>query len=129
MDTLILQTYFLIININNFRGDLSDISAKTATLLSMQRRCTVSDFPRRQVTTIFLLCTLGCHCSTLCCPAAYLKTLMYCRKVLHSTYCKTNGTYILVFPFSRQAQYKRGLNTLYIAVSHNQCLFCSRNTA
>ena len=31
-DTLILQIYFLIIKINIFRGDLSGISAKTATL-------------------------------------------------------------------------------------------------
>ena len=33
MDTLILKIYFLIIKIDNFRGDLSGISAKTATLL------------------------------------------------------------------------------------------------
>ena len=33
-DTLILQIMFLIIKINNFRGDLSDISAKSATLVS-----------------------------------------------------------------------------------------------
>ena len=32
LDTLILYLIFLIIKINNFRGDLSDISAKTATL-------------------------------------------------------------------------------------------------
>ena len=31
MDTLILKILFLIIKLNNFRGDLSDISAKTAT--------------------------------------------------------------------------------------------------
>ena len=33
LDTLILKIYFFIIKINNFRGDLRDISAKTATLL------------------------------------------------------------------------------------------------
>ena len=33
LDTLILLIYFLIIKIIIFRGDLSDISAKTATLL------------------------------------------------------------------------------------------------
>ena len=33
LDTLILQIYFLIIKINNFRGDVSDISAETATLV------------------------------------------------------------------------------------------------
>ena len=33
-DTLILHIYFLIIKIHNFRGDLSDISAKSATLLA-----------------------------------------------------------------------------------------------
>ena len=38
LDTLILQLYFLIIKINNFRGDLSNISAKTATLLTMRHR-------------------------------------------------------------------------------------------
>ena len=32
LDTLILSIYFLIIKMNNFRGGLSDISAKTATL-------------------------------------------------------------------------------------------------
>ena len=32
MDTLILQIFFLIMKINNFPGDLSDISAKTASL-------------------------------------------------------------------------------------------------
>ena len=32
LDTLILKIYFLIIKINNFRGDLSGISARTATL-------------------------------------------------------------------------------------------------
>ena len=33
LDTLILKIYFLIMKINNFQGDLSSISAKTATLL------------------------------------------------------------------------------------------------
>ena len=33
MDTLTQQIIFLIIKINNFRGDLSGISAKTATLV------------------------------------------------------------------------------------------------
>ena len=33
IDTLILQIYFLIIKLNIFRGDLSSISAKTATLV------------------------------------------------------------------------------------------------
>ena len=33
MDTLILKIIFLIIKLNNFRGDLRDISAKTATLV------------------------------------------------------------------------------------------------
>ena len=33
MDTLTLYIIFLIIKINIFRGDLSDISAKTATLM------------------------------------------------------------------------------------------------
>ena len=32
MDTLILKIYFLVIKLNNFRGELSDISVKTATL-------------------------------------------------------------------------------------------------
>ena len=32
LDILILHTYFLIIKISNFQGDLSDISAETATL-------------------------------------------------------------------------------------------------
>ena len=35
MDTLILEIYVLIIKTNVFRGDLSDISAKTATLACM----------------------------------------------------------------------------------------------
>ena len=36
LDTLILKyIYFLIIQINNFQGDISDISAKTATLVFM----------------------------------------------------------------------------------------------
>ena len=34
LDTLIQKNYFLIIDINNFRCDLSDVSAKTATLVS-----------------------------------------------------------------------------------------------
>ena len=33
LDTLIRKIYFLIIKINNFRGDLSDISAKTGALV------------------------------------------------------------------------------------------------
>ena len=33
-DAWILQSYFLIIKINNFWGDLSDISGKTATLVA-----------------------------------------------------------------------------------------------
>ena len=32
LDTLILKLYFFVIRINNFRGDLSVISAKTATV-------------------------------------------------------------------------------------------------
>ena len=32
-DTLILQIYFLIIEINNFRGDLGNILAETASLI------------------------------------------------------------------------------------------------
>ena len=35
-DALILKVYFLIVKIINFRGDLSDISATTATLLMNQ---------------------------------------------------------------------------------------------
>ena len=35
-DALILKVYFLIVKIINFRVDLSDISAKTATLLINQ---------------------------------------------------------------------------------------------
>ena len=34
-DTLILETYFFIIRTNNFRGCLSDISAKKSTLLTI----------------------------------------------------------------------------------------------
>ena len=34
LDTLLLKIFFFMIKINNFRGDLSDISAKTATLIS-----------------------------------------------------------------------------------------------
>ena len=34
LDTLILSIIFLIIKIDNFRGDLSSISAKTATLVA-----------------------------------------------------------------------------------------------
>ena len=34
-DALILQGYFLITKIDNFRRDLRDISAKTATLVHM----------------------------------------------------------------------------------------------
>ena len=36
LETLILKIYFLIIKINIFRGDLSDISAKTATLVKIK---------------------------------------------------------------------------------------------
>ena len=34
LDTLILKIYFLIIKINNFRGDLSGISAKKSSLVT-----------------------------------------------------------------------------------------------
>ena len=40
LDILILKIYFLIIKINKFRGDLSGISAKTATLISYSLICT-----------------------------------------------------------------------------------------
>ena len=39
LDTLIVKKYFFIIKINNFRGDLSDISAKTATLVMKCMHC------------------------------------------------------------------------------------------
>ena len=38
LNTLTLQIYFLILKINTFRGDLSDVSAKTATLTTTLRR-------------------------------------------------------------------------------------------
>ena len=41
LDTLIRETYFLLIKFNVFRGDLSDISAKTATLVSSRAEPTV----------------------------------------------------------------------------------------
>ena len=40
-DTLILEIYFLIVKINIFQGDLSDISAKTATLDALRTHATL----------------------------------------------------------------------------------------
>ena len=37
LDTLIVKIHFLIIKINNFPGDLSNVSTKTATLVNMTR--------------------------------------------------------------------------------------------
>ena len=39
---MILRFYFSIIKINNFRGDVSDVSAVTATLPNSFKRCTTS---------------------------------------------------------------------------------------
>ena len=38
LDTLIQQIYILIVQMNNFPGDLSDVSAKTAALIETVKR-------------------------------------------------------------------------------------------
>ena len=45
---------FLIIKITNFRGDLSDISAKTATLGSMRTQLMPSHYQMKRVDTRYI---------------------------------------------------------------------------
>ena len=62
LDTLILCIYFLIININNFRGDLSDISARTATQLNIYVHVWASETTSRRWWCPCYWCTV-----TVCC--------------------------------------------------------------
>ena len=56
LDTLILKIIFLITKLNNFRGDLSDISAKTATLIIGHcKRNTVLKQTRHDLCSGFIL--------------------------------------------------------------------------
>ena len=94
--TLMLQIHFLRIKINNFRGDLSDVSAKTATLMTST---SWGQGPTKVIMTVAVSCTAVTRTVGTFLESA-LKKLSYCLY-------KTSASHELSGAFARKEGYKR----------------------